>query len=120
LQGFWPPWGVEHLTPVERFVKTVNAGVDQIGGLNDPVPLLAAVQPGLISEARVDAAIARERDLLVVDAVTDAEIALVGVDSPFEVLHPWHAIGSQQQGSNKKGGWIFAMVIPVMKRSSGA
>jgi beta-glucosidase len=47
------PWGVLELTKEERFAKSINAGVDQIGGTEDTDSLLAAVKDGKISEARV-------------------------------------------------------------------
>ncbi len=52
-------WGVEDLSRVERFAACINAGVDQIGGEEDPAPLLEAVRSGRISEARIDDAAAR-------------------------------------------------------------
>ncbi|WP_068092198.1 glycoside hydrolase family 3 protein [Novosphingobium rosa] len=51
------PWGVEGLTKAQRFAKSAEAGVDQFGGVNDPAPLLEAVQAGTISRARIDAAV---------------------------------------------------------------
>jgi len=167
-EDFGTPWGVEHLSEVERFAKAVNAGVDQIGGLNDPNALLQAVKTGLISQQRLDeavlrglllkfrlglfdnpyvdeddalrvasnpaahaaglraqaeaqvilenreeilplrvgsrvwlygmeTAVAREYGLQVVDEPHAADVAIVRVASPFETLHPWHAIGSVQQ-----------------------
>lgn len=53
------PWGVEKLSPAERFAKGVDAGIDQFGGVDDPAPLLAAVRAGKIAKARVDAAARR-------------------------------------------------------------
>jgi beta-glucosidase len=53
------PWGVETLTHVEKFAKSINAGVDQIGGENDPIPIIDAVHAGLISETRIDDAVRR-------------------------------------------------------------
>ncbi len=50
-------WGVEDLSRVERFAACINAGVDQIGGEEDPAPLLEAVRSGRISEARIDDAV---------------------------------------------------------------
>jgi len=167
-EDFATPWGAEHLSEVERFAKVVNAGVDQIGGLNDPAALLDAVNSGLITEARVDEAVLRglllkfqlglfdnpyvdeedavrvatnpaahaaglraqaqaqvileNRDailplqagrkvwlhgmdadavnahgLQVVTTLAEADVAIVRVESPFETLHPWHAVGSGQQ-----------------------
>lgn len=47
-------WGVEDLTLAERFAKGINAGLDQFGGEEDPVPLLKAIADGLLTEARID------------------------------------------------------------------
>jgi beta-glucosidase len=47
------PWGVEDLTRSERFVKAINAGVDQIGDSEEPEFITAAVRAGKITEARV-------------------------------------------------------------------
>lgn len=50
------PWGTEELSREDRIALAINAGVDQIGGENDPAPLLAAVRAGKIPLARIDAA----------------------------------------------------------------
>ncbi len=47
------PWGVENLTRSERFVKGVNAGLDQIGGTEDSGILVEAVKAGKLTEARL-------------------------------------------------------------------
>jgi beta-glucosidase len=47
-------WGVENLTPVERVVRCLEAGVDQFGGEQCPELVVEAVRRGLISEARID------------------------------------------------------------------
>lgn len=52
-------WGVEDLSRVERFAKAINAGVDQLGGEEDPEPLLEAVRAGLVTESRIDDAVRR-------------------------------------------------------------
>jgi len=52
--GVGMPWGVEDKTVVERFALALTAGVDQIGGSNEPVNVLDAVSAGLLTEARVD------------------------------------------------------------------
>ena len=52
-------WGVEHLPAVERIALGVNAGLDQFGGEDDPALLLAAVEQGLISQARIDQSVLR-------------------------------------------------------------
>jgi beta-glucosidase len=48
------PWGVEHLSEKERQKMMVLAGVDQIGGDNDPKYILENVRDGSISQARLD------------------------------------------------------------------
>jgi beta-glucosidase len=52
--GVGMPWGVEDLTVVERFALAINAGVDQIGGSDEPANVLAAVDAGLLTENRID------------------------------------------------------------------
>ncbi len=47
------PWGVENLTKEDRFAKTINAGVDQVGGTDDAASLLGAIKDGKITEDRV-------------------------------------------------------------------
>jgi beta-glucosidase len=59
LRDFGMPWGVESLTRSERFAKGLNAGVDQFGGVDDPGPLLEAVNAGAIAMTRVDEAVRR-------------------------------------------------------------
>lgn len=53
------PWGVETLTPRERVLRALDAGVDQIGGAADPADIVALVQDGRLSMARVDASVYR-------------------------------------------------------------
>lgn len=53
------PWGVEGLTPEQRFAKAMLAGVDQFGGVNDSAPLLRAVQDGVVPVSRVNEAVRR-------------------------------------------------------------
>ncbi len=59
FQGISMAWGVEQLTPAERFAKGVNAGIDQFGGTEDASSLLAAVQAGLVTEKRIDESVTR-------------------------------------------------------------
>ncbi len=47
-------WGVEHLSPPERVVRVLQAGVDQFGGEDCTEVLLSAVRAGRISESRID------------------------------------------------------------------
>lgn len=47
------PWGVEDLTQVQRFAKSINAGVDQVGGTDQSDMIVDAVKQGLLSESRI-------------------------------------------------------------------
>jgi len=53
------PWGVEELRIVDRFVKGVEAGLDQFGGTDEPHYLIEAAESGLLSESRIDASVKR-------------------------------------------------------------
>ncbi len=53
------PWGVETLSPRDRFVKGIAAGLDQFGGVETPGVLIDAVRAGIVSEARIDRSVAR-------------------------------------------------------------
>jgi beta-glucosidase len=48
------PWGVENLSEKDRQRRIVEAGVDQIGGDNDPIYILELVKEGSIPETRID------------------------------------------------------------------
>ncbi len=48
------PWGVEQLSEKDRQKMQVLAGVDQIGGNNDPGVILASVKDGTIPMAVID------------------------------------------------------------------
>ncbi len=52
-------WGVEALTIEERYLKSVEAGVDQYGGESDPEYIVDLVNSGAISEARIDKSVRR-------------------------------------------------------------
>ncbi len=52
-------WGVQDLTREERFAKALNAGMDQFGGVEDPAPIVATVEMGMVDEARIDDAVRR-------------------------------------------------------------
>ena len=52
--GSAKPWGVEDKTVLQRFALSITAGVDQIGGSNEPSYVVQAVQQGLLTAARVD------------------------------------------------------------------
>jgi beta-glucosidase len=53
------PWGVEALPKQDRFVKAVNAGVDQFGGTEEAEQLVQAVRGGTLSERRLDESVHR-------------------------------------------------------------
>lgn len=53
------PWGVEKLSPLDRYVKGIDAGIDQFGGVNRVDMVLDAVQRGLVDEARIDESVRR-------------------------------------------------------------
>lgn len=51
------PWGVENLTKEERFVKAIQAGVQQFGGVSDSSIIVAAVENKKITEKQIDDAV---------------------------------------------------------------
>lgn len=57
----WPAraWGVEKLTPEERVLKVLNAGVDQFGGESSPELVIKLVKEGKLTEARIDESVTR-------------------------------------------------------------
>ncbi|MGC3995146.1 MAG: glycoside hydrolase family 3 N-terminal domain-containing protein [Propionicimonas sp.] len=52
-------WGVEHLTPRERIVRLLDAGVDQFGGEACPELLVESVRDGEVAEERLDVSVRR-------------------------------------------------------------
>lgn len=52
-------WGVEHLDPIDRVAKAIEAGVDQFGGETCTELLLALVEQGRVSEERLDSSARR-------------------------------------------------------------
>jgi beta-glucosidase len=53
------PWGVEDLPMRARFVKAVQAGVDEFGGTERADLLVDAVRAGELAEARLDSSVVR-------------------------------------------------------------
>lgn len=53
------PWGVEKLTILERYQKSINAGVDIFSGGADPTLLLETVKKGLVTEARINESVTK-------------------------------------------------------------
>jgi beta-glucosidase len=58
-ERFATPWGVEDLPQVDRFVKAVNAGVDQFGGTHEFECLVQAVEEGKLTRERLEQSAAR-------------------------------------------------------------
>ncbi|WP_408003853.1 glycoside hydrolase family 3 protein [Puerhibacterium puerhi] len=52
-------WGVEHLTPLERVAKILDAGADQLGGEACPELVVELVRSGRVSEERLDVSVRR-------------------------------------------------------------
>lgn len=52
-------WGVEHLSPLERVAKILDAGADQLGGEACPEHVVELVRSGRVPEARIDASVRR-------------------------------------------------------------
>ena len=50
------PWGVENLTVQQRYALTIKAGVDQIGGADQPANIVTAVNNGELTAKRIDEA----------------------------------------------------------------
>lgn len=79
-------WGLEHTTPVERVGLLFAAGVDQLGGEDDPGLVVDAVEAGLVTEERLTESVIRvlhDRELLGLldDAEVDpARAAVIGLD----------------------------------------
>lgn len=53
------PWGVEDVPMRARFVRAVQAGVDQFGGTERADLIIEAVRAGELSEARLDSSVRR-------------------------------------------------------------
>lgn len=52
-------WGVGDLTIEERYVKAIDAGIDQFGGEKDTIVVLELIKNGLIPLSRIDASVKR-------------------------------------------------------------
>lgn len=51
------PWGVEDLTKEERFIKAIQAGIQQFGGVSDSSIIVSAVENNKITEQQLDKAV---------------------------------------------------------------
>lgn len=52
-------WGVEHLSPLERVERVLDAGCDQFGGESCPELVVDLVRAGRVSEQRLDVSVRR-------------------------------------------------------------
>ena len=52
-------WGVGDLSIEERYIKAIDAGIDQFGGEKDTEVVIELVKKGLISSSRIDASVKR-------------------------------------------------------------
>jgi len=52
-------WGVEHLSPEERMLKMLDAGIDQFGGESNPELLIELAQRGKVTEQRLNQSVRR-------------------------------------------------------------
>ncbi|MET0673136.1 MAG: glycoside hydrolase family 3 N-terminal domain-containing protein [Microbacterium pygmaeum] len=52
-------WGLEHLTPHERLIAALDAGVDQFGGEFCPDLVVDVVRDGRVSQERIDVSVRR-------------------------------------------------------------
>lgn len=53
------PWGVESLSKSDRYLKALDAGVDQFGGVEEPSTLIELAKAGRVPQARLDASVMR-------------------------------------------------------------
>jgi beta-glucosidase len=91
------PWGVEDLSRSDRFALAINAGIDQIGGEEDPTPLLEALDKGLINGERVNEA--AHRVLVEKFALGLFENPYVDVEAAGGIVgsSEWHDLAYQTQ-----------------------
>ena len=52
-------WGVDNLSIIDRYEKSINAGVDQYGGENKPEYVVELVKNGKVTESRIDESVRR-------------------------------------------------------------
>lgn len=78
-------WGCEHLSELERLVKILDAGCDQIGGESRTDLVLRAVREGFVSEERLDTSVRRIlKEKFVLGLFDDNRF--VDVDEAIEVV----------------------------------
>jgi beta-glucosidase len=125
---FGMPWGVEDLTPEQRYAKALAAGVDQFGGVSDAELLVDLVHTKQVEESRLDESVVR---------ILTQKFALGLFESPYvdpdEAAHVVGkgefvkaAIDAQersmvllsniQKGGGKQGGKPMLPLDPAMKK----
>lgn len=53
------PWGTEDIDTAERFAKSIDAGIDQFGGIDDPKHVIDIVKSERITMERIDVSVER-------------------------------------------------------------
>ncbi len=53
------PWGLEDENKTERFARSVDAGIDQFGGIDDPSNLIEAIESERLTVERIDLSVKR-------------------------------------------------------------
>ena len=72
-------WGVEHLDRLDRLVRIVEAGADQLGGEKDTDMVMAALEAGLLTTERIrESAVRIVQMMLDLDLVGHEASALIG------------------------------------------
>ena len=103
------PWGVEKLSEKDRQKTMVLAGVDQIGGDNDPSVILASVKDGGIPIAVIDASVRR---------VLRPMFQLGVFEAPY--VDPENARAVVASAANLKAGEAAQVRSTVLLKNAGA
>ncbi len=110
-------WGVEHLTPLERMQKAIEAGVDQFGGEACPELIIELVTTGKVSMERIDQSVRRLlRDKFILglfdNPYVDVEAAVQIIGNPGFV-----AAGEESQRRSivllKNGASYHQFILPL-------
>lgn len=57
--GYGKTWGLEHLSPENRMVRAIEAGVDEFGGDSSVDMLISTVESGRVKMERIDQSVSR-------------------------------------------------------------
>ncbi len=93
-------WGVEHLSPLERTKKSLDAGCDQFGGEFSPELIVELVSSGKITEERLNQSVRRIlRDKFILGLFDDP---YVDVDEAEQVIgnDRFRELGKQAQAKS--------------------